>query len=123
MELPDVPLADQRRRRRARAAVPRRRQVVVRFSHAEYALVSQRAALAGLAVGAWIGEIAVDAATDGDGGAIGLPDLLRLHADVLMVERVAFATDVAGAPGVAGLLARLDAVIDVLVAQARRSTE
>jgi hypothetical protein len=43
-------------RRRARAPAPRRRQVVVRFSTAELGLIRERAAIGGLAVGAWVGR-------------------------------------------------------------------
>lgn len=50
------------RRRRVRARRPRRRQVVVRFSDAELELVGDAAALAGLALGAWIGGTAVEVA-------------------------------------------------------------
>src|SRR4051794_27816633 len=62
-------------RRRARASAPRRRQVVVRFSSAELGLVRDRAALAGLAVGAWVGQAAIDAAEGSTSRSIGLPDL------------------------------------------------
>jgi len=67
-------------RRQARASVPRRWQVVVRLSSAELGLVRDRAALAGLAVGARVGQAAIAAAECGTSASIGLPDLLRLHA-------------------------------------------
>jgi hypothetical protein len=60
----------------------------VRFSDAEWVLVRDCAALAGAAVGAWLGELAVTAA-DPSVGAIGLQDLLRLHADVVVLEQAA----------------------------------
>ncbi len=104
------------RRRRARSGEPRRRQVVLRFSDAELELVRERARLAGMAVGAWIGQVALDVARGSD--AVGLPDLLRLHADVVAVERAAAASGGDHAKQVVGLLARLDAVIDLVVAAA-----
>ena len=81
-------------RRRARASAPRRRQVVVRFSSAELGLVREHAALAGLAVGAWIGQAVIKTAERGTSTSVELPDLLRLHADV------AFAGQMAGSYGV-----------------------
>lgn len=99
-------------RRRLPADGRRRRQVVVRFSEAELVLVRERAAVAGLAVGAWIGETVLGVATRGADDPIGLLDLVRLHADVVAV---------AGAVGirhedVAKMLVRLDAAIDAVVA-------
>jgi hypothetical protein len=91
----------------------------VRFSDAELVLVQERAALAGLAVGAWIGQTVLDVAQRGDVVSLGLPDLLRLHADVVLVKRAASAGGVVGAE-VGGLLARLDAVVDVVVAEFER---
>lgn len=107
------------RRRRLRAEAPRQRQVVVRFSDEELVLVRERATLAGLAVGAWIGQLVLGAAQDGPGPAAGLPDLLRLHVDVVLAERAAVAGGV-GHAEVAGLLARLDAAIDAVVAELER---
>jgi hypothetical protein len=66
---------------------PRRRQVVVRFSDAELAVVRERAVSAGLAVGAWIGQTVLDDAGRGSGSVWVLPELLRLHADVVAVAR------------------------------------
>lgn len=102
-----------RRRRRARLEQPRRRQVVVRFSDAELTLVGERAALAGLAVGAWIGATVLDVARAA-GPSVTLPDLLRLHSDVLTVERATTRVGV-GREEVLALLVRLDTVIDRLV--------
>ncbi|QJY47775.1 hypothetical protein [Pseudonocardia broussonetiae] len=89
--------------------MPRLKQVVVRFSDAELAVVRERAAAAGLAVGAWIGETVLDTAEPGSGSVWALPDLLRLHADVVAVQR-------AGAVGdgrLEALLVRLEAVVEV----------
>jgi len=104
---------------RIRGAAPRHRQVVVRFSDVELALVAERAELAGLAVGAWIGATAVEAARAG-GGSVGLPDLLRLHADVASVGSAAGVVGV-GRDQVVVLLARLDAAVDAVVAEIERS--
>jgi hypothetical protein len=93
--------------------------VVLRFSDAELVLVQERAALAGLAVGAWIGQTVLDVAQRGDVVSLRLPDLLRLHADVVLVERAASAGGVVDAQ-VGHLLARLDAVVDVVVAELDR---
>ena len=84
----------------------RDRQVVVRFSAAELAVVRERAELAGLAAGAWIGQVAVAPAE-----GVGLVDLLRLHADVV-------ALGASGAPAgeVTRLLERVDEAVDVVVA-------
>jgi hypothetical protein len=108
------------RRRRPRAEVPRRRQVVVRFSDAELVLAQERAALAGLAVGAWIGQTAIGVALHGSETVHGLPDLLRLHADVVAVERAARATG-AECDEVAELLGRLDAAVDAVVVELDRA--
>ena len=102
-----------RRRRRVRLEQPRRRQVVVRFSDAELTLVGERADLAGLAVGAWIGATVLDVARAG-GPSVTLPDLLRLHADVLTVERATTRVGV-GRGEVLALLVRLDTVVDQLM--------
>lgn len=107
------------RRRRVRAGLPRRRQVVVRFSDAELDLVCETAALAGLAVGAWIGATAVEKARSG-GLTVGLPDLLRLHADVLVLERAAARAGV-GQAEVLELLERLDAAVDAVVGEVGRA--
>jgi len=86
----------------------RDRQVVVRFSAAELAVVRERAELAGLAAGAWVGQVAV-----GPAEGVGLVDLLRLHADVV-------ALGAAGAPAVevTRLLERVDEAVDAVVAAA-----
>jgi hypothetical protein len=60
---------------------------VVRFSDAELAMVQERAESAGLAVGAWIGQTVLDDAGRGSGSVRVLPDLLRLHADLVAVAR------------------------------------
>ena len=83
-------------------------------------LVDERAALAGLAVGAWIGAAAVDVAGAGGLGTLGLPDLLRLHADVVSLERAA-ATGGVGHDAVVALLGRLDVAVDAVVAEIERS--
>ena len=111
--------------------MPRRRQLVVRFTEEEFAAVRVRAELAGLAVGAWIGQTALVAATGSQHGVVGLPDLLRLHADVLLVAQrlgdgrpESAERDVDQCAGTDGdraveLLDRLDGVIDDVVASVR----
>lgn len=99
-------------RRRLPADGRRRRQVVVRFSEAELEVIRERAALAGLAVGAWIGETVLGVATRGADATVGLLDLLRLHADVVAVAGVAGTRHA----DVAKLLVRLDTAIDAVVA-------
>lgn len=89
----------------------------MRFSDPELDVVRERAALAGLAVGAWIGETVLGAATRGRDDPVGLLDLVRLHADVVAV---------AGGAGtrhenVAEMLVRLDAAIDAIVAAIDRA--
>lgn len=105
------------RRRRVRVGRARRRQVVVRFSDAELELVGGRAGLAGLAVGAWIGATVVEVARSGR-PAVGLPDLLRLHADVLVIEGVQAGV---GQAEVLALLERLDDAVDAVVAEVGRA--
>ena len=94
----------------------------MRFSSAELGLVRERAALAGLAVGAWIGQAAIEAADRGTSTSIALPDLLRLHADVALAGQVAGSDGVEVAERVACLLARLDAAIDLVVAELERGS-
>ncbi|MHA6783977.1 hypothetical protein ACVGOW_23730 [Pseudonocardia saturnea] len=107
-------------RRRLRAESRRRRQVVVRFSEAELVLVRDRAAGAGLAVGAWIGETVLGVAARGAENPVGLLDLVRLHADVVAIERATRAT--CTRPGdVAEMLVRLDVAIDAVVAASDRA--
>lgn len=100
--------------------LPRRRQIVVRFSDDEMEAVRARAALAGSAVGAWIGHTAVLAAGGGMAAPVGLPDLLRLHADVVLLQRAAAVSGASGVGRVAEMLARLDTVIDAVVAEMGR---
>ncbi|WP_433274031.1 hypothetical protein ACQPZA_24195 [Pseudonocardia xinjiangensis] len=95
--------------------------MVVRFSDAELVVVRERATLAGLAVGAWIGQTAIDAAEGGASSSVELPDLLRLHADVALVAHMAGA-DAAVSERVAHLLARLDAAIDLAVSELERGS-
>jgi len=92
----------------------------VRFSDAELAVVSERAALAGLAVGAWIGQSALDFAPRGLAASLDLPDLLRLHADVVLVARAAAADPLVNGQ-VERLLSRLDAVVDAVVVESERA--
>ncbi len=92
--------------------------MVVRFSDAELVVVRERAALNGLAVGAWIGQT-VSTSRAGRRPPLGLPDLVRLHADVVGLERAALAGGVAAAQ-VAHLLARLDVAVDAVVAEFER---
>ncbi|MGE0840414.1 MAG: hypothetical protein AB7M36_11125 [Pseudonocardia sp.] len=85
---------------------------MVRFSEAELVLIRERAAVAGLAVGAWIGETVLGVALRGADDPIGLLDLVRLHADVVAVAGVAGIRH----EDVAKMLVRLDAAIDAVVA-------
>lgn len=103
------------RARRRRDGAARRRQVVVRFSDAEWDLITGCAGDAGSAVGAWIGQLAVDAAT-GRAGAVGLPDLLRLHGDVLQLQSL-FPGDVIERRALQELMARLDAAVDAVITE------
>lgn len=107
------------RRRRVRTASPRRRQVVLRFSDAELVVVRERAGLAGLAVGAWIGQTVLDVVQRGEVASLELPDMLRLHADVVAVGRLAAAGGVVDAR-VGCLLARINEVVDSVVAEIER---
>ncbi|MDN5751313.1 MAG: hypothetical protein L0H64_22890 [Pseudonocardia sp.] len=106
-------------RRRVPAEGPRQRQIVVRFSDAELVVVRERAGLAGLAVGAWVGQTVLGVAKRGSDIVVGLPDLLRLHADVVSVERAARAVG-AEQVNVAQMLVRLDAAVDAVVADLDR---
>jgi hypothetical protein len=87
--------------------------VVVRFSDAELVVVRERAASAGLAVGAWIGQTVLDDARPGSGSVWALPDLLRLHADVVAVERAS----VVDRGRLDEMLVRLEAVVEVAAAE------
>jgi hypothetical protein len=91
-----------------RSDVPRCRQVVVRFSDAELVVVRERAASAGLAVGAWIGQSVLDDARKGSGSVSALPDRLRLHSDVVAMERAG----VVDRGRLDELLVRLEAVVE-----------
>ncbi|MBW0119159.1 hypothetical protein [Pseudonocardia abyssalis] len=93
---------------------------MVRFSDAELVLVRDRAAVAGLAVGAWIGESVLGVATRGADNSVGLLDLVRLHADVVAIERAA-RSSCTRPEDVAEMLVRLDAAIDAVVAASDRS--
>jgi hypothetical protein len=93
---------------------------VLRFSDAELAVVRERAALAGLAVGAWIGQTVLDAAERGGAAGAAPPDLLRLHADVVLLGRTAAAGGAAVDEQVRVLLVRLDAAVDVVVGELER---
>ncbi|MHA6631677.1 hypothetical protein ACU61A_40105 [Pseudonocardia sichuanensis] len=92
----------------------------MRFSDAELVLARERAALAGLALGAWIGQTAIGVATHGMQTVVGLPDLLRLHADVVAIERAASIAGV-GRDEVVALLVRLDAAVDAVVVELDRA--
>ncbi|MHA6632096.1 hypothetical protein ACU61A_42265 [Pseudonocardia sichuanensis] len=89
---------------------------MVRFSESELLVVRERAALAGLAVGAWIGQTVLEVARRGEAPPAELPDLLRLHADAVLVQQSGTG-DVRADEEVRRLLARLDAVVDVVVAE------
>lgn len=85
----------------------------MRFSDEEWERVTKRAAMAELAVGAWIGQVSVEAA-EGRGSAAGLPDLLCLHTDVQRLQSVAAADELAA------LVRRLDVAVDAVVAEIER---
>jgi hypothetical protein len=84
-------------------------------------LVRERATLAGLAVGAWIGQMAIEAAEGSARSSVELPDLLRLHADVALVAHLSDSGE-ACSEQVRHLLARLDAAIDLAVAELERGS-
>lgn len=87
----------------------------MRFSDEEWELVAGRAGDAGLAIGAWIGQIAVEGAA-GHVGSVDLPDLIRLHADILRVEDL-LGDDESDRPVLRELIDRLDAAVDAVVAE------
>jgi hypothetical protein len=93
---------------------------VVRFSDTELETIRARAALAELAVAAWIGPAAAALASGELAGPAGLPDLLRLHADVVLLERVGAAADAQVGDRVAAMLVRLDNTIDAAIAEMGR---
>jgi hypothetical protein len=80
----------------------------VRFTEAEFELVREQAALAGAAVGAWIGE-RVLAVTDHPAG---ITELLRLHADVTAIREVVGPVELRRLDA---LLEHLDAAVDAVV--------
>ncbi|OZM77255.1 hypothetical protein CFP66_37205 [Pseudonocardia sp. MH-G8] len=92
------------RRRRARADATRTSQLVVRFAPSELAVVAAAAERDGLAVGAWIGELACRVAR-GEVGEVPVEwvDVVRV---LLRYGREAPATR-----------ARLDELVDVAVAR------
>ncbi|MBW0108395.1 hypothetical protein I4I84_06545 [Pseudonocardia sp. KRD-182] len=90
------------------------------MSDAELVVVRERAALAGLAVGAWVGQTVLAVAMGGSDAVVGLPDLLRLHADAVSVERAARAGG-ARPEDVMEMLVRLDAAVDAVVAELGRA--
>lgn len=79
------------RRGQPRAGAPRRRQVLVRLSDGDLAAIKAGAAREGLAVGAWMRELAVRAANDGAGWdlAVSRPEvvaqLVRVRVDVAVI--------------------------------------
>ncbi|OSY39328.1 hypothetical protein C8E95_5656 [Pseudonocardia autotrophica] len=91
----------------------------MRLSDAELVVVRERAALAGLAVGAWVGQTVLAVATGGSDAVVGLPDLLRLHVDAVSVERAARAGG-ARLEDVMEMLVRLDAAVDAVIAELER---
>jgi len=54
---------------------------------------------------------------DGHVGSVGLPDLLRLHCDVVRLEQATLSADDAA---IRGLMQRLDAAVDAVVAELDR---
>ncbi|MGH3613639.1 MAG: hypothetical protein ACRDRK_13820 [Pseudonocardia sp.] len=76
--------------------------------------------MTGLAVGAWVGHVVLGVATHGSDSAVGLRDLVRLHADVVAIGHLATAAGVSPAD-IAEMLARLDAAIDAVVAELDRA--
>lgn len=91
----------------------------MRFSAEELDAVRARATLAGFAVGAWIGQAAMDATGERDSASAGLSDLLRLHADVVLTQQAA-ATWGLETARIEALVYRLDAVIDAVTAEFER---
>jgi hypothetical protein len=84
-------------RRRSHAALPRHRQVVLRFSEEERAAVGAAARADGLALGAWLGDLAVRAASAAVGPSaweLGmsraevLGALVRVRLDVSLALRI-----------------------------------
>jgi hypothetical protein len=119
----DVVEAPSAARRRRHVAMPRHRQVVLRFSDEERALVRAAARADGLALGAWLGDLAVrsaSAAAGSSGWELGmsrsevLGALIRVRLDVSLSLRILQADD--GAAEVVKLIAaatyRLDSLID-----------
>ena len=130
-------------RRRQPAALPRTRQLLVRFSPDEWLLVVAAAGRDGLAVGAWVGELACRVASGETGGlrvswtdlvrelVRTRADLLALAAMLAALDRPEAATgvgqaeaeaDTAGTDavglltGVEGLVRRLDELLDAVIA-------
>ncbi|MCX6462667.1 MAG: hypothetical protein NTW05_03590 [Pseudonocardiales bacterium] len=85
---------------------------MLRLSEEEFALVRDRAESAGMAVGAWVAELALGACRGGV-RAGGVPDLVRLHADVVAAGRLE--PDGEQSARVAELLDRLDDAIDAAI--------
>ena len=88
----------------------------MRLSDEEWSQVTSRAAEAGLALGAWIGEVVVEASAGHRVSAL-LPDLLRLHSDVLRID------DLSPAGELRGLVRRLEVAVDAVVAEIERGRQ
>lgn len=101
-------------RRRVRSSVPRRRQVVVRFSEAELRAVRVRAGERQLAVGAWLGELAMSAARGEapevpSSWAVALAAVIRERAEIVQALHVASGVgDSVVVDGLRELVGRLD---------------
>lgn len=105
-------------RRRPHAPVPRHRQIVVRLSDQELDAVREAAARDGVALGAWMGELAMHSADRAE-WSLGMSrrevirQLVRVRLDVSMVERAVAEFDATnGARLLEAVLRRLDALID-----------
>lgn len=87
----DATRAPVQRRGQPQAAAPRRRQVLVRLSDADLAAVKAGAAREGMAVGAWLRELAVRAADDGAGWDLAVSrrevvaQLVRVRVEVAVI--------------------------------------
>lgn len=86
------------------------RRLTVRMSEAEFRSVRAAAELEGLSPSGWLRELAARAEADQGAGAVGLREVLWLHADVVALRRGADMP----VEQVAALLARLDELVDRL---------
>lgn len=119
----DLRPASTSRKRRTHGATARHRQVVVRFADDELDAVRSSAARAGLAVGAWLGDLAVRTSGTSEWQlAVSRQEvvrqLVRVRLDLDLVSRaVAGSGDTSSAGIAAAAVERLDALIDGIVAE------